>query len=177
MNAMLIVYILLGSIAVFLIIALIVPNDLNFEKSISIDAPIQKVWEHVSTHAAMDKWNPWHRKDPNMEKILSGADGQVGACSHWISHVKGVGEGKQTFIRIEQPHLVVTQLEFIKPFKSLAEGYIKLDEDEDVVIATWGFESKLPYPMNVMKLFMNFKKQMDKDFGQGLHDLKALSET
>jgi len=34
----------------------------------------------------------------------------------------------------------------------------------------------MPYPMNLMKLFMNFEKQMDKDFGTGLGKLKDITE-
>ena len=173
---MLIVYILLGIIALFLVLALFISNEMNYEKSISINAPIDDVWELVSSHAGMDKWNPWHTKDPHMKKELSGVDGEVGACSHWISDVKGVGEGKQTFVKLEKPNLALTKLEFIKPFKSVAEGYMKLEQQDSEVVATWGFESSLPYPMNLMKLFMNFEKQMDQDFGQGLAKLKALSE-
>ena len=173
---MIVIYIILGIIALFLILGLFISKDMNYEKSISIDAPATSVWQHVSSHKGMDQWNPWHDKDPNMEIKMTGTDGEVGACQHWVSDVKGVGEGKQTFTKLEEPHLAETKLEFIKPFKSVADGYLKLKEEDGKTTATWGFESKMPYPMNLMKLFMNFEKNMDKEFGTGLSRLKSISE-
>jgi hypothetical protein len=34
----------------------------------------------------------------------------------------------------------------------------------------------MAYPMNIMKLFMNFEKNMDKDFGAGLASLNKICE-
>ncbi len=87
-----------------------------------------------------------------------------------------MGEGKQTFTTLEAPTLAETKLEFIKPFKSVAEGYLSLKEDSGTTKVTWGFQSLPPYPMNIMKLFMNFEKNMDREFGAGLSRLKAISE-
>ena len=41
---------------------------------------------------------------------------------------------------------------------------------------TWGFESKMNYPMNIMKLFMNMKEMIGKDFLIGLANLKRILE-
>ena len=70
--------------------------------------------------------------------------------------------------------LFETKLNFIKPFKSTADGYVKLKKDGEGTITTWGFKSQMPYPMNLMKLFMNFEKSMDKEFGDGLNKLKEI---
>ena len=173
---MIVLYIILGIIALVLLLGLFISRDMSYEKSIDINASISKVWSLVSSHKGMDQWNPWHDKDPNMEITMTGSDGEVGACQHWKSDVKGVGEGKQTFSKLEEPYLAETKLEFIKPFKSVADGYMKLKEEEGHTVATWGFTSTMPYPMNIMKLFMNFEKNMDKEFGTGLNRLKDLSE-
>jgi len=124
----------------------------------------------------MDQWSPWKEKDPNMIRTLTGEDGSVGAKQAWVSNVKNVGEGSQTIVNIEKPNLFETRLDFIKPFKSTANGYVKLSENKDEILTTWGFKSKMPYPMNLMKLFMNFEKSMDKEFGQGLDKLKNICE-
>ena len=41
---------------------------------------------------------------------------------------------------------------------------------------TWVFESKMPYPFNVMRLFMNMDKAIGEDFSVGLNNLKAQLE-
>ncbi|NJN28321.1 MAG: SRPBCC family protein [Cyclobacteriaceae bacterium] len=173
---MLFLYVFLIIVAVVLIVPLFISKELNYEKSILIDAPSTKVWENVSTLAAMDKWSPWNERDPHMERSLTGVDGSVGATQHWKSDAKNVGEGRQTIVALDPPEQLKTKLEFLKPFKSQADAYIKLDEGNEGTITTWGFESQMPYPMNMMKLFMNFEKNMDKDFGSGLQKLKAICE-
>ncbi len=173
---MIALYIVLAVILIPLILALFVSKDMNYEKSILIKSPIKTVWENVNSLAAMDQWSPWNDKDPNMEKVRTGTDGTVGAKQAWKSKVKGVGEGSHTLTKIEEPLLVETKLEFLKPFKSLASGYVRLKEQKQETVVTWGFESRMPYPMNLMKIFMNFEKAMDADFGSGLNKLKGICE-
>ena len=173
---MLIIYIILAIIALVLIAALFISKDMNYEKSIVIKAPVERTWDNVSSLAAMDKWSPWKERDPNMKQTITGTDGEVGATQAWESNVKNVGTGRQTIIKVEKPTLLETKLIFLKPFKSTASAYVKLDDHEGNTKATWGFRSKMPYPMNLMKLFMNFEKEMDKEFGIGLNKLKDLSE-
>jgi len=174
---MTILYIILAIVAIILIIPLFISKDMNYEKSILINAPINKVWDNVSNLTAMDQWSPWNSKDPDMERSLTGADGEVGAKQSWVSDKKDVGEGSQTIVGVDKPNQLSTKLEFIKPFKSEADAYVKLKESGTGTSATWGFESQMAYPMNIMKLFMNFEKNMDKDFGAGLEKLKSICES
>ena len=173
---MIVIYIILAIVAVVLITALFVSKDMNYEKSIVINSRIGKVWNNVSSLGAMDKWSPWRDKDPNMKQTLTGTDGTVGATQAWESKVKNVGAGSQTIINLVEPTLLETKLNFLKPFKSTADAYVKLSDQGGNTKATWGFKSKMPYPMNLMKLFMNFEKEMDKEFGTGLGRLKDISE-
>lgn len=173
---MTILYIVLAIIAILLIIPLFISKDMNYEKSILINSPIREVWEHVGSLTAMDAWSPWNAKDPHMKRTLTGTDGTPGAKQSWVSNSKEVGEGSQTIVSVDKPNKLSTKLEFIKPFKSQADAYVTLKEEGKETNATWGFESKMPYPMNIMKLFMNFEKSMDKDFGAGLTKLKNICE-
>jgi hypothetical protein len=173
---MIILYVILGIILLVLLAGLLVSRDANYEKSVEINANIKTVWEHVSTLSAMEKWSPWSSKDPDMKRSLTVTDGTPGAKQSWESKMKNVGEGSQTITRVAEPTLLETRLEFIKPFKSIATAYVRLSQQGSKTGVTWGFKSKMPYPMNLMKLFMNFEKAMDKDFGEGLGKLKALCE-
>jgi len=173
---MTIVYIILAIIILILILALFISKDMNYEKTIAINSSINDVWENVNSLKSMDRWSPWNDKDPNMKKTLTGTDGTVGAKQSWESDVKDVGVGSQTIVSIDKPTNINTKLDFIKPFKSTADGYVKLAEEDDSTKATWGFKSQMPYPMNLMKLFMNFEKSMDTDFGKGLNKLKEVCE-
>jgi hypothetical protein len=167
---------LVGLIVLLLLIAAFVSKDFSYEKSVVINAPIDSVWINVNSLGAMDKWSPWNDYDPNMKKSMSGTDGTVGAVSSWESEVDNVGKGSQTITKIEAPTSIETQLKFLVPYESEAVGYVYLSPEGDGTKATWGFKSEMPYPMNLMKMFMDMQAMMDKDFGSGLNKLKALSE-
>ncbi len=167
---------LLGIIVILLITALFVSKEMKYEKSISINAPIDSVWVNVSTLAAIDKWSPWNDYDPDMKKEFTGTDGSIGACQSWESKVKDVGCGSQTISKIEAPNLLETDLKFVEPYESDSKAYIKLKQQGEKTIVSWGFNSKMSYPFNLMMLFMNMEEMMDKDWNKGLNRLKDLSE-
>ncbi len=160
-----------------MIIALFVPKDVVYEKSITINAPIDVVWDNVNSLGDMDAWSPWNDKDPNMKKTSSGVDGTVGAMQSWESDVDGVGTGSQTISKLDPPLYIETELKFYDPYESEAVGYVKLEEkSENKIIATWGFKSEMPYPFNIMSLFMNMDDMMGDDWNKGLSRLKYISE-
>jgi hypothetical protein len=157
-----------------LFVALFVPRIFNYEKSITINAPIYSVWVNVNSLSALDKWSPWNEHDPVMKKEMKGIDGTVGAVQSWESNV--VGSGSQTIAVIEKPTYFETNLNFYTPRKSHGKAYIKLVSEGTRTKATWGMTSNMPYPMNIMILFMNMEKTMGKDWDHGLSKLKELSE-
>lgn len=177
MKALKYVGIALGAvIALVLVAALFISNDVHYYKSITINAPIDSVWLNVNSLAAVDKWSPWNDYDPNMKKSMSGTDGTVGAMSSWESDVDRVGKGSQTISKIEAPTLLETDLKFYTPYESEAKGYIQLSPEGSGTKVTWGFKSEMPYPFNTMKLFMNMEEMMDEEWNSGLSKLKALCE-
>lgn len=164
-------------IVIPLILAVFIPKEVNYEKSITINSPINQVWESVNSLEDLDKWSPWNDYDPNMKKEITGVDGTIGAKQSWDSEVDKVGKGEQTIVKIEPPYLFKTDLKFYVPYESEANGYIKLAEDGNSTIVTWGFQSEMPYPVNLMKLFMNMEEMMDEDWNLGLSKLKQLCES
>jgi len=164
-------------IALVLIVALFVPKDVVYEKSISINSPIETVWENTNSLEDMDKWNPWNDKDPGMKKGSSGLDGTVGAEQTWESDNKDVGKGKQTITKIVAPTLFETELVFYTPYESEAQGYVKLLDEGASTKVTWGFKSEMPYPFNITSLFVDMEDMMGEDWRSGLTKLKTISET
>jgi hypothetical protein len=165
---------LLALIVFILFVALFVPRSFVYEKTVVINAPIDSVWKNVNSLAALDKWSPWNDHDPNMKKEVWGEDGTVGAKQSWESEI--VGSGSQTIETVQKPVLFETKLDFYKPQKSHGKAYVKLVADGARTSATWGMTGSMPYPFNIMVLFMNMEKSMGKDWNNGLSKLKALSE-
>ncbi len=167
--------IILTLILIPLIMALFISKDFDFETSVTINAPIDSVWTHTNTLSGLDSWSPWKEMDPEMKTDAGGMDGEVGAWRSWESEVEDVGNGKQSIVNVEAPILFETYLEFYTPYDSEADGYVKLTSLDDGTTAVWGFKSVMPYPFNLMKLFVS-EEEMGEPFQKGLTKLKALSE-
>jgi len=168
--------ILLLVIAFVLIAGIFVPKTYHLEKDITINAPTDKVWNHVNTLQALEKWSPWADIDPAMKVEHEGQPGAIGSVYRWEGN-KDVGSGNQTLTKIQQPERVETHLHFIKPFKGEADSFIQLAGAGNATKVTWGFDTKYSYPMNVMQLFVDMDEMMGKQYNKGLSKLKTISES
>lgn len=77
--------ILLTIIALLVIAMFAIGKDYHFEKSIVINAPAEKVYQHINSSKAFNEWNPWMKLDPNLEVTYTGVSGQVGDKYCWKS--------------------------------------------------------------------------------------------
>jgi hypothetical protein len=173
---MIVLYIILGLIALILIIAALIGTAMDFEKSIAINAPVGKVWENINSLHALNNWNPWMAMDPDIKIQYSGTDGTTGASFSWASAIKNVGEGSQTIVKITDKSELLSRVDFVKPFAGTGNAIMRITSEGGTTKATWRMESSMPYPMNFLKIFGTIEKNMDKDFTSGLNKLKAISE-
>lgn len=163
-------------VALALIIAIFIDGNIKYEKSILINAPIEKVWANTNSLSAMNKWSPWIDKDTAMKQTMEGNDGAVGQKHCWDSKKDDVGKGCQTVKNIQAPTLIETDLKFFNPYESEAGAYVKLNPQGSSTNVTWGFTSNMPYPFRIMKLWSNMEKMIGPDYQLGLDRLKKLSE-
>jgi len=169
-------YILLGVIALIVLIGLIAPNKYDVKRSIVIDQPVHKTFRYLKMVKNQDHWSPWKQKDPNMKQTFEGTDGEVGFVSRWEGN-KDVGVGEQEIKRILENDIINTELRFYKPWKSVSNGYLKVDSvDNGKTKVTWGFTGKTPFPFNIFMLFFSMEKTVGKDFEEGLQSLKHTLE-
>lgn len=164
-------------VALLLIVALFIPGDIAYERAISINAPVDKVWQNVSSLKAMDKWSPWNDLDPNMKKTWAGTTGTAGEQMCWESPNDQAGRGCQTVTKIDEAaRRIDTKMKFLTPYESEGSAFVTLTPESSGTKAVWGFSSIIPYPFRLMKLFMNMEKAIGKDYYKGLERLKNLSE-
>jgi hypothetical protein len=173
---MIALYIFLGFIAFVLIVAAMAGTGWKYEKTIRIHAAPDKVWGHVNSLGAINTWNPWIDRDPNLRQTMTGVDGTPGATYSWESEQKNVGAGSQTIVAVTPPSEFATRIDFLKPFKGTAQAYVRVAGDGGATLATWGIVSSTPYPMNIVKVFGLIEKNMNRDFEKGLNKLKDLCE-
>lgn len=173
---MIILYILLGLIAVLLITGLFISKDMKATRSIVINKANAEVFNYIKFLKNQQNYSKWASMDPNMKNEFRGTDGEVGFLNSWEGNKK-VGKGEQEIKGIEEGKRLITELRFIKPFKSVAKATMSTESvNENSTKVSWGFEGQMNYPMNVMKLFMNMEKAVGDDFSIGLNNLKTVLE-
>ncbi|ASK29874.1 polyketide cyclase [Chryseobacterium sp. T16E-39] len=162
---------------VWLAVAALISGDFKYEKSITINAPVEKIWQNTSTLKAMDQWSPWNQLDTGMKKDWSGTTGQAGEKMCWSSNNEKAGKGCQEIKKVDRINKRIdTSIRFMTPYDSEADTYVVVVADGSGSKVTWGFTSQIPYPFTVMKLFMNMDDAIGKDYDKGLLKLKELSE-
>lgn len=168
-------YIVGGIIVLFLLAGLIVSKDLTAKKEIVINKPKAEVFNYIKYLKNQQNYGKWATLDPNMKNEFRGTDGAPGFVNAWEGNKK-VGKGEQEIKAVSDGRLD-TELRFEKPFKSVAQVTMTAEATGDnATKVTWGFTSKMNYPMNVMKLFMNMNEMIGKDFSIGLTNLKTVLE-
>lgn len=152
---------------------LVIGKEYHFEKSIVINAPVEKVWQNVNSMKTVNSWSPFMDYDKNMKQTYSGVSGQVGETYHWSGNDQA-GEGEEKITALEPNKKTAINIHFIKPFDGNANADILLEPQGNATKVTWTLDTEMNYPMNLMKLTMD--NQMDKDYGKGLQKLKEISE-
>lgn len=162
-------------VAIIILMILFAPTKYDMNRSIVINRPLTEVFVFLKHLRNQKQWSPWENKDPNMKQTYEGVDGTVGFTSRWEGN-KLVGTGEQEVTRIVENKEMISELRFIKPWKSQSEGYLFVDEVDDGTKVTWGFRGEHGRPMNAMMLFFNMEKSVGKDFEEGLGKLKNVLE-
>lgn len=161
-------------VAIVLIAALFAPKELHIERSVTINAPQEKVWSNVGSLHGMHNWSPWIEADPNIKITYEGQDGTPGAIYKWIGN-SDVGEGQQSITTVNAPNVINTHIHFIKPFEGEADAAVMLENAGNSTKATWTFDSKYAYPMNVM-LLTSIDDMIGDEYSKGLNKLKTMCE-
>ena len=159
------------------IVGMFIDEDYTVVKEVTIEKPIEEVFEYVKLLKNQEYFSSWALKDPTMQKSFNGVDGEVGFVSAWDSKDPNVGVGEQEILAIEQGKRIDYALRFKEPFEASDKAYIEFDEvNGDKTKVTWGFEGHMDYPMNSMLLMMDMEEMVGTDFSEGLQKLKSILE-
>lgn len=164
-------------IALLLLIGLFTKKEYQVKKEVTINLPIQQVFDYIKLLKNQDNYSKWNMLDPNMKKSYKGTDGTVGFVSHWESDKEDVGWGEQEIKKIDEGKRIDFELRFIKPFESTSNAFMTttaLSPNQTKV--EWGFDGKMVYPTNLFLLFMDMEKMIGDDLQTGLNNLKKLLE-
>ena len=167
--------ILLGAIVLIVLVGLILPKEMNLEREIVIEAPVDTVFPMVSDFRNFVSWSPWSELDPEAEVMFEGPMSQVGATYHWSGNEQ-VGKGYMEILRISTNDEIDLKLVFVSPWESVSDVYYKFENVDAGTKVVWGYTAQTPFPMNIFMKFMGMEKMLGHDYDKGLSKLKMLIE-
>jgi len=167
--------ILLGIILLFAIVLLVVglttPKQLSVEKTVEINAPVDKVFDQVNNLRNWENWSPWYKMEPTMD--LTYSDNAAGANSWYKWKGEKTMEGQLTITKAVPNQRIETAIDFGEMGKS--DGYWDFKSKGNSTEVTWGMNADTPgnpFSKAMMRLF--FPGQMNKSFTDGLNNMKEV---
>jgi hypothetical protein len=159
-------------IAVVLIGALFAPKEFGGESQVVINQSDKVVYNYIKYLKNQENYGTWYQMDPNMKTSEEGTDGTVGYTYKWDSEKFMVGKGKQVISNLVEGEKMESDLYF-DGFDEAAKSVISItSQAPDKTLVKWSVKGNSPYPWNFMNLFFD----MDKDFKEGLANLKNILE-
>lgn len=156
------------------IIGLLLPGQLQVERSTEIAATPQQVYGYVAGFSRFNDWSPWADLDPLAQFTLSGPAEGPGARIEWSSKLPKVGSGSQQVVAVEPQREVSILLVF--DGQGEARSTIRLEEVDSGTRATWQFAMDLG--MNPVNRWIGLMVDgsVGADYARGLDRLKTLIE-
>lgn len=169
-----ILYVIIGIVALFLIIALFLPSQARVERTIVIEKPTSTVYGLIVDFNNYKKWNPWSQMDPEAKGELEGQAGEPGQKWSWDGKV--VGKGSMTLVETVPNKMIKSELKFVEPFEAKSWDLWTFKPVQGGTEVVWANESDLDYPVGrYFGLF--YDGMMGPDFEKGLQNLKELAES
>ena len=163
-------------VAALLIFAATKPDTFRVERSISIEAPSEKIFAILNDFHLSQSWSPFEKKDPTMKRTFGGAASGKGAVYEFDGN-KEVGKGRLTITDTAPPSKITIALDMVEPFEAHNTVEFTLGANGDSTKVTWAMHGPQSYMMKVMGFFMDCDKMVGKDFEAGLVKLKAITQT
>jgi uncharacterized protein YndB with AHSA1/START domain len=175
-EALVIIAVILAiAIAAVLILAATKPTTLRVQRSVSINAPPERIFSLISDFHQWVTWSPYEQKDPAMKRTYSGTERGRGAVYAWDGD-KNVGSGRMEILDVSAPSKIVIKLDFFKPFEGHNTAEFTMLPQGDGTHVTWLMHGPANFMSRLIQVFMNLDNMIGKDFEAGLANLKTITE-
>lgn len=172
-----VVIVIVAIIGITVIVGMLSPREVELERSITIDASAETVFEKLKGIKALNSWSPWQGIDPEGTKYTyEGPENGVGSKMTWESEHPDVGSGSQKIIESVENKKVRTELYF-SGFDAPSYANISIEPDGAKSKVTWTFEGDMgSNPIGrIMGLMMD--SMLGPSYEEGLQNLKNQIET
>jgi uncharacterized protein YndB with AHSA1/START domain len=167
--------IVIAAIAAALLYAATRPDTFRVERSARINASPEKLFALISDFHQWEKWSPWEKIDPAIQRTYSGAPQGRGAVYAWAGN-KDIGQGRMEVTETTAPTKVVIKLDFITPFEAHNTVEFTLQARDGATTVTQAMYGPSPFISKLLSLVFSMDKMVGGKYEEGLANLKALAE-
>jgi hypothetical protein len=168
-------FVLAALFAVLCAIIAAQPEDFYVERSTTMAAPTDAVFEQVNNLQKWNDWSPWAKLDPNAKNTFEGPTSGTGAKFHWDGD-SNVGAGSMTIVESKPNENVKLNLHFIRPMEGTSDVEFKLKPEGDGTHVTWSMAGKNNFMGKAIGLVMDCDKMIGDSYEQGLASIKGIVE-
>lgn len=158
-------------VGVFVVGGLLLPDEVEVERSIRIDRPPSEVYAVVNGFGRFNEWSPWVAYDPTAQYAFQGPATGVGARMTWSGEKGG---GAQEIVAVRPNEQVTVELDFGADGKAVAQHI--LSADGDGTLARWRFHSDFEGSLPGRWFGLMFESMIGPDYEKGLANLKRVVE-
>lgn len=163
------------AVAGLLVVAATRPDSFRVQRTLTIQAPPEKIFTFVDDLRAWVMWSPYEAKDPAMRRTYGGPPAGVGAVYGWEGD-GNVGQGRMEIVQSTLPSRIVIKLDFLQPFEAHNTAEFLFAAKGATTDVTWAIHGPSPFISKVMGVIFDMDKMIGTDFEAGLAKLKAVAE-
>ncbi|MBK7268804.1 MAG: SRPBCC family protein [Flavobacteriales bacterium] len=149
------------------------PDGYTVERSATIAAPPEVVFEHVNNFEKWQQFNAWGDSDPNAAYTYNETESGVGANFHWKGN-SDMGEGRMTILESKPNEYVKVDLSFIEPFEGKAIAELLLEPTEGGTKLTERTSSDHNFFSKIMCMFMDMDKMIGDKYEEGFRRMNKV---
>ncbi|QHJ08334.1 SRPBCC family protein [Hymenobacter busanensis] len=166
---------LLGLVIGLAVVGFLLPRQVHVERSLTMQAPPEAVYEQINTLRNWEGWSPWHKIDPQMKLSYAGPASGVGASYSWLSNHSQVGNGTLRIKQAVPNQRIDTEMDF--DGQGLGYSTYFFVPEGQATKVTWTMDSDMGLnpAARYMGLFMD--GLVGDDFERGLHNLQQVVES
>ena len=169
----------IATIVVVLIVALLVyaatkPDTFRVQRSVSINAPAEKIFPFINDFRNWVDWSPWEKMEPELKRSFGGAASGQGSVYEWEG--QKVGKGRMEIAKISPPTNILINLDFLKPFEAHNIAEFTLEPKGNSTTVTWAMYGPNPYIAKVIHIFFSMDSMVGEQFETGLANLRTIAE-
>lgn len=145
------------------------PSHYLVRRSLPMRIERERVFAQVRDLKTWPAWSPWLIHEPDASLDFSATTDQAGSDYAWDG--RRIGAGRLTNVRLDVPSRIEQRIEFVRPFKAVADIWWEFAEREGGTEVSWCMRGGMPFLMR--PLIKLTRRMVEKDFELGLAMLRG----